>query len=116
MRSAREGKPLHVKREPKFTHDADGLGLTQILEIFTLQWKRDVGLKLDEIEETDVAASTARDALPRLRHLPRGRDLAGTGLGRDIAARGNIGVRFRCEAWQEPERYELEVPDQGRDV
>ena len=72
-------------------HDADGLGLTQILNIATLQWKRDVGLRLDEIEETGVVASPARDALPRLRHLPWGQNLAGIAVGRDTAARGSTG-------------------------
>lgn len=49
IRSSREGKTLHIKREPKFRPD----GHTQLLEIVTLQWKRDVDLRLDEIEQTD---------------------------------------------------------------
>ncbi|KAF8865684.1 amino acid transporter, partial [Acephala macrosclerotiorum] len=36
IRSEREGKTLHVKREPIFKHDTGGL--TQIFEIVTLQW------------------------------------------------------------------------------
>ncbi|OCK76766.1 hypothetical protein K432DRAFT_305642 [Lepidopterella palustris CBS 459.81] len=51
VRSAREGKTLHVKREPKFKVDSGGL--TQIVEIVTLQWVREVGMRLDEIEETN---------------------------------------------------------------
>jgi hypothetical protein len=51
VRSAREGKTLHVKREPKFKVDSGGL--TQIIEIVTLQWVREVGMRLDEIEGTN---------------------------------------------------------------
>jgi hypothetical protein len=40
-----------VKREPKFKVDSGGL--TQIIEIVTLQWVREVGMRLDEIEETN---------------------------------------------------------------
>lgn len=50
VRSAREGKTLHVKREPKFKVDSGGL--TQIVEIVTLEWVREIGMRLDEIEET----------------------------------------------------------------
>ena len=50
VRSAREGKTLVVKREPKFKMDSGGL--TQIVEIVSLQWVREVGLRLDEIDET----------------------------------------------------------------
>ncbi|KUJ21641.1 uncharacterized protein LY89DRAFT_608035 [Mollisia scopiformis] len=67
VRSSREGKTLHIRREPKFKQDSHGL--TQILEIVTIQWKRDVDLRLDEIEETDdgyrsstlLSGSTARN-------------------------------------------------------
>ncbi len=51
IRSEREGKTLHIRREPKFKQESDGL--TQILEIITVQWKRDVDLRLGEIEEAD---------------------------------------------------------------
>jgi hypothetical protein len=51
IRSARGGMTLHVKREPIFKHDRSGL--TQVLEIITLQWTRDVGMRIDQIEETD---------------------------------------------------------------
>jgi hypothetical protein len=53
IRSARGGKTLHVKREPKFKVDSGGL--TQVLEIVTLQWVREVGMRLDEIEESNYA-------------------------------------------------------------
>jgi hypothetical protein len=43
---------LHVKREPIFKHDRSGL--TQVFEIVTLQWKRDVGMRIDQIEESDT--------------------------------------------------------------
>lgn len=49
VRSAREGKTLYVKREPKFRVDAGGL--TQIAEIVTLQWVREVGMWLGDIGE-----------------------------------------------------------------
>jgi len=52
IRSAREGKTLHVKREPKFKVDSGGL--TQIVEIVTLQWVREVGMGLDEIEKSET--------------------------------------------------------------
>ena len=52
IRSEREGKTLHVKREPIFKQDTSG-GLIQIFEIVTLQWRRDVGMRLDEIDATD---------------------------------------------------------------
>lgn len=53
VRSAREGKTLHVKREPKFKVDSGGL--TQIVEIVTLQWVREVGIRIDEIEESNYS-------------------------------------------------------------
>ncbi|KAH8649408.1 amino acid permease-domain-containing protein [Tricladium varicosporioides] len=70
IRSAREGKTLHVKREPKFKHDSGGL--TQILEIVTLQWRREVGMRLDEIEEAGnefrpEVAPPAPDSITTLR-------------------------------------------------
>ena len=51
VRSAREGKTLHVLREPKFKIDetGDGHALTQTFEIVTLQWVRNVGVTLDEL-------------------------------------------------------------------
>jgi hypothetical protein len=51
VRSAREGTTLYVKREPKFKVDSGGL--TQIVEIVTLQWVRQVGIRLDEIEDAN---------------------------------------------------------------
>jgi hypothetical protein len=51
VRSGRDGKSLHVMREPKFKVDSGGPA--QIFEIVTLQWVREVGLRLDEIEETN---------------------------------------------------------------
>lgn len=51
IQSVRDGKTLHIKREPIFKHEATGL--IQIYEIVTLQWKRDIGMRLDEIDETD---------------------------------------------------------------
>jgi hypothetical protein len=50
VRSAREGKTLYVKREPKFRVDPGGL--TQIAEIVTLQWVREIGMWLGDIGET----------------------------------------------------------------
>lgn len=50
VRSGREGKTLYVKREPKFRVDPGGL--TQIAEIVTLQWVREVGMWLGDISET----------------------------------------------------------------
>jgi hypothetical protein len=51
VQSARGGMTLHVKREPIFKHDRSGL--TQVFEIVSLKWKRDVGMTIDQIEETD---------------------------------------------------------------
>jgi hypothetical protein len=51
VRAAREGKTLHVRRDPIFKHDKEGL--TQVFEIVTLEWKRDIGMRLGEIEGTD---------------------------------------------------------------
>ncbi len=53
IRSAREGKTLVVRREPKFKMESGG-HLTQILEIVTLEWVRvrNVGLRLSEIDNT----------------------------------------------------------------
>ena len=50
VRSAREGKTLYVKREPKFRLDPGGL--TQIAEIVTLEWVREVGMWLGDFGET----------------------------------------------------------------
>lgn len=70
VRSAREGKTLHVRREPIFKHDVGG-GLIQIFEIVTLQWRRDVGLRMNEIDEiaTDdgCRSSTIQSSSPPTR-------------------------------------------------
>ncbi len=49
MRSAREGTTLHVMREPKFKTEANG-DLTQVLEIVTLQWVREVGIRIEDMD------------------------------------------------------------------
>lgn len=51
IRSAREGKTLHIKREPIFKQERGQL--VQVFEIVSLQWRRDVDLRLDQIEEAD---------------------------------------------------------------
>jgi hypothetical protein len=90
--SARGGTTLHVKREQKFMHDEAG-GLTQILEIVTLQWKRDVGMRIDDIQETAIRkTSTAfspsmsslkfSSSTPRFRHGAGGGELDGTEVRR----------------------------------
>jgi len=56
LRSAREGKTLHVKREPKFKVDRKG-NLIMVAEIVTLQWTYEVGMRLGEIEERGSAAA-----------------------------------------------------------
>jgi amino acid transporter len=66
IRSAREGKVLHVRREPKFKVEPDG-HLTQILEIVTLQWVREVGMRLEDIIQTEpkpLPQQWVQDALP----------------------------------------------------
>jgi hypothetical protein len=52
VRAARNGETLHIKREPKFKQDPSG-GLTQVLEIVTLEWRKEVGIRLDEIGEME---------------------------------------------------------------
>lgn len=87
IRSEREGKTLHVKREPIFKQDTGGL--TQIFEIVTLQWRREVGMRLDEIEETDdgYRSSTIQSSSPppnsngRLRQYDGWEGRASPGLG-----------------------------------
>ncbi len=50
IRSAREGTTLRVMREPKFKVEANG-DLTQVLEIVTLQWVREVGeLRIEDLD------------------------------------------------------------------
>ncbi|KUJ09194.1 uncharacterized protein LY89DRAFT_598930 [Mollisia scopiformis] len=59
VRSRREGKVLHVRRKPIFKHDARGL--TQVMEIVSLEWKREVGMRLDEVVDDEggfVGSST----------------------------------------------------------
>jgi hypothetical protein len=108
VRSAREGKTLHVKREPKFKHDAEGL--TQILEIVTLQWRREVGMRLDEIEETtddgfrSGLESPASNGVVRQRYYAGERDRAGTGFGRDAAHESR---QYQYPGRRQPEMYEL---------
>ncbi len=49
IRSAREGKISVVTREPKFK--SDNGSLIQVAEIVTLQWVREVGIRIDEIKD-----------------------------------------------------------------
>lgn len=51
IRSGREGTTLHIKRKPIFRQDSGGVW-TQICEIVTMEWKREVGLRLEDIEES----------------------------------------------------------------
>jgi hypothetical protein len=115
MRSAREGKTLHVKREPKFKHDSDGL--TQVLEIVTLEWKREVGMRLDEIEETDdgfrsSTVSPGPGSVTRLHHYGGGGDRTGTGISEDSAHENGL---YQYAVRRKPVRYELPVPEHGQD-
>jgi hypothetical protein len=107
VRSAREGKTLYVKREPKFK--ADSGGLTQIAEIVTLQWVREVGLRLDEIEEGDrTGYPTGRqelhapDDVARLRRHARSPDGWSAEVGQDMISE---------EGRQYHEMYELPTPE-----
>jgi hypothetical protein len=115
VRSAREGKTLHVTREPKFKRDSGGL--IQILEIVTLQWRREVGIRLDEIEETDNGfrssmASPAPDSINRLENYAGGRDRASTGLGQAaIYENGQPQYSIRRKSVM----HELPVPGSGHD-
>jgi hypothetical protein len=65
---------LHVKREPIFKHDRSGL--TQVFEIVTLQWKRDVGMRIDQIEETD---NKYEDSIRGSASPPPRDDMSGSG-------------------------------------
>jgi len=113
VRSARGGTTLHVKREPKFKHDAGGL--TQMLEIVTLQWTRDIGIRIDEIEETSngfspTVSSPTLDSIPRFRNHTRGRDQASTGIGRATAY--DDGQHQYLPRYK-PEIHELHAPEPG---
>jgi hypothetical protein len=109
LRSAREGTTLHVKREPKFKHEETG-GLTQILEIVTLQWKRDIGMSIGDIQETSsafspsVSSPTFSSSTPRFRHRAGGRELDGTEVGR---AEAYGDGQYQYLAKQEKEIHEL---------
>ena len=68
VRAARGGQTLRVTRRPKFKAEVGGGGLTQILEIVTVEWVREMGeLTLDEIDEGDgrVGASVVSSVEPR---------------------------------------------------
>lgn len=75
LRSAREGKTLHVLREPKFKIDetGDGHALTQTFEIVTLQWVRKVGVTLDELRSVsrvdDIGWSLRGTQQPPVRNM-----------------------------------------------
>lgn len=113
VRSARQGETLHVMREPKFKQDSGGL--TQILEIVTLQWKREIGIHIEEIEESDKAfmSSTAVPApgsTTRLRDYARGRDRSSTGHEQ---APINENEQNQYSIRRKPVVHELAVSESG---
>lgn len=98
-----------MRREPKFKHDTGGL--TQILEIVTLEWKREVGLRLDEIEETDDGfrsntVSPGPDENMRRRYLGGSEGSSGFGSGREgaheMAQRGLSMKEKRAQTFELP--------------
>jgi len=101
VRSAREGKTLNVKREPKFKVDPRGGGLTQIIEIVTLEWVRESGaLTLGQIEEAAPSyytGGTRSPAPPRVAWPPAG-----------ISQLSDDGTAYYVDA-QGKSRHELEV-------
>lgn len=111
VRSAREGKTLHVRREPKFKHDTGGL--TQVLEIVSLEWKREVGLRLEEIAETDdgFGSSTVSPGPGSVAGVQsRGRTSYQTSTGNSQASAYEEG-RNQPAVRRKPVRYELPVPE-----
>jgi hypothetical protein len=111
VRSAREGKTLHVRREPKFKHDTHGL--TQVLEIVSLEWKREVGLRLDEIAETDDGfrsgtMSPVTESVSGAQSRGRASYRTDTGISR---ASAHEEVMSQPAVRRKPVRYELPVPE-----
>jgi len=87
IRSDRGGETLHVNREPIFKHENGGL--TQVYEIVTLQWRKNIGMTLDEIEETDdgylsptvVSSSPPRNGSGRLSPYSGWESRTSSGMG-----------------------------------
>lgn len=115
VRAAREGTTLHVKREPKFKHDEAG-GLTQMLEIVTLQWKRDIGMRIHDIQEASsafspsVSSPTFSSSILRFRDRAGGRELDGTEVGR---AEAYDNGQYQYLVKQEREMHELPSSESG---
>lgn len=115
LRSAHEGTTLHVRREPKFKRDSGGL--TQVLEIVTLEWKREIGLRLHEIPETDDAfrsntVSPRPESVTRLQYYGGVKDRNSTATSED-SVRGN-GF-YEPPIRRKPLRYELAVAEHDED-
>jgi hypothetical protein len=104
IRSRREGKTLYIRREPKFKHDSGGL--TQILEIVTLEWRREVGLRLDEIEEVDDAFRSPNASAPSVPTEGSARYRTQVGRRSPEIEEGRYGYLGK-----KPEMHELPVPE-----
>jgi hypothetical protein len=97
IRSDRGGETLYVKREPIFKHENGGL--TQVYEIVTLQWRKNIGMALDELEETDdgyrsptiVSSSPPPNGTGRLSPYVGWESRTSSGLG--INSTHGIGVQ-----------------------
>jgi hypothetical protein len=111
VRSAREGKTLQVRREPKFKHDSHGL--TQVLEIVSLEWKREVGLRLGEMAETDDGfrsgtMSPLTESVSGVQSYGRSSYRTDTGISR---ASAHEEAMDQPPVRRKPVRYELPVPE-----
>jgi hypothetical protein len=117
LRSAHEGTTLHVKREPKFKRDSGGL--TQVLEIVTLDWKREIGLRIHEIPETDDAfqsntVSSGPGSVTRLQYYGGVKDRNSTAMSEE-PVRGNGNGLYEPHIRRKPVRYELAVAEHDQD-
>jgi hypothetical protein len=68
IRSARGGMTLHVKRKPIFKQDSGDL--TQICEIVTMEWKREIGLRLEDIEESNEGSKMGYGSSTMVSSIP----------------------------------------------
>ena len=90
-----------------------------MLEIVTLDWKREIGLRIHEIPETDDAfqsntVSSGPGSVTRLQYYGGVKDRNSTAMSEE-PVRGNGNGLYEPHIRRKPVRYELAVAEHDQD-